>query len=111
MNIPHPGQLDHRIRIGTTVSTVNENGYPEETDSVLCTVWAGIEDDSARYFFSGDSENTSRGLAFIIRWRDGIRPGMWVLWDGIRRQITQIGEFDFRHRYLRLITTATKGVN
>lgn len=111
MNIPHPGQLRHRLQIGHTVNTVNENGYPVETDTVICSVWTGIEDDSSRYFFSGDTENAERGLAFIIRWRSDVRPGMWVLWNGEKRVITQIGEYDFKGRYMRLVTSASKGVH
>ena len=33
---PHPGNLRHRIEIGYTQSTVNENGYPDAEDIVLC---------------------------------------------------------------------------
>ena len=33
---PHPGDLRHRIEIGYTKNVINENGYPEATDVVLC---------------------------------------------------------------------------
>lgn len=111
MNIPHPGQLRQRLRIGNTFNTVNENGYPVETDTVICSVWAGIEDASSRYFFSGDAENAERGLAFVIRWRSDVRPGMWALWNGEKYIITQIGGYDFQRRYMRLVTSASKGVH
>ena len=111
MHIPHPGQLRHLVEIGQTVNTVNENGYPEAVDQVICRVWAGAEDDSSRYFFSADAENAERGLAFIIRWRGDIRPGMWVRWNGEKQLITKQGEFDFRRRYMKLTTEAVKGVH
>ena len=29
---PHPGELRHKIEIGYTENTINENGYPAPTD-------------------------------------------------------------------------------
>ena len=111
MRVPHPGELRHMVEIGQTVNTVNENGYPEAVDQVVCRVWAAAEDDSSRYFFSGDAENAERGLAFMIRWRTGIRPGMWVKWNGEKQLITTLGASDFKRRYLKLTTESMQGVN
>lgn len=111
-NIPHPGQLRHLIGIGRTSSVTNENGYPQEMDTILCTVWAAAEDDSSRYTFAGQAETAQRGLCFIIRWRGDIQPGMWVMWNGEKQTITKLGEYDFKRRYLKLTTiSAAKGVN
>ena len=111
MHIPHPGQLRHMVEIGRTTNTVNENGYPEAADQVICRVWAGCEDDSSRYFFSSDAENTERSLCFIIRWRSDIHAGMWVMWNGEKQIITKVGEYDFKRRYMKLTTEFVKGVN
>lgn len=110
MNTPHPGGLKHMIGIGETLNTVNENGFPEETDTVLHTVWAAVEDDSSRRYHGADADNAERGLIFMIRWIEGIRPGMWVQWNNEKHLITHIGEYDFMRRYLRLHTQSTKGV-
>ena len=96
MKIPHPGELRHLVEIGRTVNAVNENGYPG--------------DDSSRYFFATDAENAGRGLAFIIRWRADVQPGMWVKWNGEKQNITALGEYDFKRRYLKLTTESAKGV-
>ena len=40
-----------------------------------------------------------------------MQPGMWVLWNGQKQIITEIGEYDFKRRYLRLTTKAVKGVH
>ena len=109
-NIPHPGQLRHMIEIGRTVNAVNENGYPIETDEVVCRVWAAVEDDSSRYLIAGDAETAERGLRFIIRWRGDIRPGMWVRFRDEKHQIEKVEEYDFRRRYLKLTTESSKGV-
>ena len=96
--------------IGRTVNAANENGYPVETDEVVCRVWAAVEDDSSRYVVAGDTETAKRGLCFIIRWRGDIQPGMWVLWNGEKQIITRLGEYDFKRRYLKLTTASSKGV-
>ena len=73
MKIPHPGELRQLVEIGKTVNIVNENGFPVETEQVVCQVWAKAEDCDSRYFTAGDAENTERSIWFTIRWRsDGI---------------------------------------
>ena len=109
MKMPHPGELRHRIEIGKTVNTVNENGFPVETETVLHTVWAGIEDGSSRWYYAADANNAERGLMFVVRWLPGIAPGLWVRWNGEKHLITEIGEYDFKRRYLKLTTKNTKG--
>ena len=110
MKMPHPGDLRHMIVIGNTVNEINDNGYPEDTDTVVCRVWAGMEDASGRWLESADAENAQRGIRFIIRWHSGITPGMWVEYEGKRHTITDIGEYDFKHRYMQLITERIEGV-
>ena len=41
---PHPGDLCHLVEIGYTENAINENGYPEPKDVVLCRVWASAVD-------------------------------------------------------------------
>lgn len=111
MKIPHPGELRQLVEIGHTVHEINENGFPVETEQMVCQVWAKAEDCDSCYFTSGDTENTERGIWFTIRWRSDVQPGMWVLWNGQKQIITEIGEYDFKRRYLRLTTKAVKGVH
>ena len=37
---PHPGDLKHLVEIGYTENKINENGYPEPQEVVVCKVWA-----------------------------------------------------------------------
>ena len=41
---PHPGDLRNLVEIGYTENIINENGYPESTDTVVCKVWAAATD-------------------------------------------------------------------
>ena len=108
--LPHPGQLRHLVDIGRTVHAENENGYPVETDEVLCQVWAAVEDGSSHYLIAGDTGTAARGLIYIIRWRGDIRPGMWVSFRDEKHRIEKVEEYDFKRRYLKLTTESSKGV-
>ena len=110
MKMPHPGQLRHLVEIGQTVNVKNENGYPAPEDSIICRVWAAVEDDSSRFYFTGDADNAERGLAFIIRWRADIPPPPPPPPNGEKQTITKLGEYDFKRRYLKLTTESIKGV-
>ena len=108
---PHPGDLRERIRIGRTVSTENENGYPEETDETVCTVWAGIDD-------AGGSQQNTDALQtvvcthnFVIRHRTDIEIGMWVEYEDKRYDIVHVDHYSFMKRYLNLRTKMREGVS
>ncbi len=107
---PHPGELRHRIEIGYTESTVNANGYPEPTDIILCRVWASANNARNHMLEAGDAEAAEHELVFSIRYRNDVRVGYWVTFRGERWNITSIGSFGFRNRYLSLRASNVKGV-
>ena len=110
-SVPHPGEARHRIEIGKTENTVNENGYPEPTDTVICTVWASVSDNSTRRFQAADSSVTEAGRLFVIRYRDGIQPGMWVRYLNEQWTIATLDGYGHQRRYLGLQTYRAKGVS
>ena len=66
---PHPGDLRHLVEIGYTENRINENGYPEETDIVLCKVWSAVTDAGNQHYRSADVMNTEAVVNFTIRYR------------------------------------------
>ena len=90
---PHPGDLKHRVEIGYTVNTVNENGYPDEKDVVVCTVWASATDAGNQHY------------------RSDIKPGMWVRFRGEKWFISTLGEYSFQRKYLGLKASMQKGIS
>jgi SPP1 family predicted phage head-tail adaptor len=101
---PHPGDLQQRITIGKTISETNENGYRDDTDKVICRVWAGVDDAGNQKYRAADSEVVEDVLNFVIRYRRDIEAGMWVEFDGERRIITNVGHYGYRKQYLGLKT-------
>ena len=108
---PHPGDLRHRIQIGYTVNTINENGYPEPQDIIVCKTWASVVDAGNQHFRSADVVNAEGVLNFTIRWRRDVKPGMWVYFNGEKWTISTLGEYQFRRTYLGLKASLAKGVS
>ena len=108
---PHPGDLRHRIEIGYTVNKINANGYPEATDIVVCRVWSAVTDAGNQHYRAADVMNTEAVINFTIRWRNDVKPGMWVRWQNEKWDISTLGEYQFRRSYLGLKASMQKGVS
>ncbi|MEE3469022.1 MAG: phage head closure protein, partial [Eubacterium sp.] len=106
---PHPGELRHKIEIGYTENTINENGYPAPTDVVVCRVWAAVTDAGNQHYRAADVMNTEAVINFTIRYREDIKPGMWVRFQGDKWNISTLGEYSFKRTYLGLKASLAKG--
>ena len=108
---PHPGDLKHLIEIGYTENIVNQNGYPEPKDHVVCRVWAAVTDAGNQHYRSADVMNAEAVLNFTIRYRADVEPGMWVRFRNVKWQISTLGEYGFARAYLGLKASLAKGVS
>ena len=108
---PKAGDLRHRITVGRSAATINENGYPMETDTVVCRVWASALDAGYREFFEAAAGNLEDVVNFTIRYRPDMEPGMWVEFKGQRRKIVQVNGFDHLRDFLLLKTARVKVVS
>ena len=55
--------------------------------------------------------NTEQVINFTIRYRPDVKPGMWVLFQGEKWNISTLGEYSFRKKYLGLKASIAKGVS
>jgi SPP1 family predicted phage head-tail adaptor len=108
---PKAGDLRHRIAVGRTATATNENGYPMETDTVICRLWASARDAGYKEFFEAASSNLEDVINFSIRYRPDVEPGMWVEFESQRREIVQVNGFDHLHDFLLLKTARRKAVS
>jgi len=108
---PHPGDLRNLVEIGYTENIINENGYPEPTDHVVCKVWAAATDAGNQHFRAADTVNSEAVINFTIRYRENIKPGMWVKFRDEKWIISTLGEYEFKRRYLGLKASIVKGVS
>lgn len=108
---PHPGDLKNRVQIGYTENRINDNGYPAPLDVVLCEVWASAIDAGNQHFRSADVMNTEQVVNFTIRYRDDVKPGMWVKFRDEKWNISTLGYYGFSKTYLGLKASLAKGVS
>jgi len=108
---PRPGDLKHRIKIGYTINHINENGFPTAKDIILCTVWASVVDAGNQHFRAADTMNTEGVANFTIRYRKDIKPGMWILFNDEKWNISTLGEYSFKKTWLGLKASIAKGVS
>ena len=87
---PHPGDLRHLVEIGHTINEINENGYPESTDVVVCKVWAAVIDAGNQHYRAADVMNTEAVINFTIRYRTDIKSN---------------SDWKFVHVYTEMLTT------
>jgi len=86
------GSMDRRIVIESDSQARNDFGEIETTSSVIATIWAKKTEKKASEYFEAGVEDSSRELAFNIRYRDDITPGMRVVYDGQSYDIEQVIE-------------------
>ena len=106
---PEPGELNQMIEIVNPTTEADADGYAETHDKCVCKVWAKVVQ-------SGDSTNPeananaqASALNFAIRYREDVKPGMAVLFDGMRYEIVALDGFSFKKRFLGM-KTVTSGV-
>ncbi len=106
---PEPGELNQMIEIVNPTTEADADGYAETHDKCVCKVWAKVVQ-------SGDSTNPeananaqASALNFAIRYREDVKPGMAVLFDGARYEIVALGRFNFKNQFLGM-KTVTSGV-
>lgn len=104
---PKPGELNQRIEIISPINETNENGYPEMRDETFRKCWAKViqSGDSTNAEANANAQSTT--IYFGIRYIEGVKPGMVVLFDGGRYEIVAVGGFDFRKRFLGMKTVQT----
>lgn len=108
---PHPGELTEQIDILKLLNTINKNGYPEPVyKPIYKKLWSTADDAGNQTFRASDSEIAQGVINFVIRYRAGIAVGMFVVFQGQRREIVDIGNYGIKRRYLGLKTMLNKAV-
>ena len=73
--------------------------------------WAAVTDAGNQHYRSADVMNTEAVINFTIRYREDIKPGMWVRFQGDKWNISTLGEYSFKRTYLGLKASIAKGVS
>lgn len=97
------GKYEDRIAIQQAVYSTSASGQRQIVAWVdVCNPWAEREHQSGGESFGSDQRSQSQLVAFKIRYRRGIDPKMFVLYDGQRYDIKTVEEIE-RRETLRLV--------
>ncbi|MEG1515273.1 MAG: phage head closure protein [Clostridia bacterium] len=105
---PGAGELRNLITIGRTLARTNENGYPYGVDEAIATTYAAARDASAKEMYEAAARQIEGVINFTIRYREGIREGMWVQYRGEKLRIMQVNDRDHRRDFLTLKCCETR---
>jgi SPP1 family predicted phage head-tail adaptor len=74
------GRLRHLIQIQAKSVTRNSLGEEIVTWTTVHTCWAAIEPLSGQELLRAQAESAEMDVRIVIRWREGIKPEMRVIW-------------------------------
>ena len=97
------GNLRHRITIQQKMTTTDSEGIPIETWTDFATVWAAVEPTTGKEFWEAQAINQENTVRFRIRYLNGIRPYMQVIYKGRTFRITAIMDAKERHREMQIM--------
>lgn len=102
--IRHAGDLRHLISIVKVAAVKDAEGNMLLTDAPVCACWAAVKDLVQREAYEANARQLEETVAFTVRWRAGIAPGMYVIFGGARHEIKQVDEMDHRRDFMTLNT-------
>lgn len=99
------GELDRRIIIQVGTNSTDDYNAPTVTWSTFATVWAKLVDTpfGSRESYEADQLTAIRQTTFLIRYLEGVKEQMRILYDDRIYDIEFIGNND-RKRTLELKT-------
>jgi SPP1 family predicted phage head-tail adaptor len=99
------GDLDERITIQRSTTVIAPDGSPIQTWAPLATVWAKVDQQGGREFFSAPQVLSERKVVFRMRWLAGLTVLDRVVHEGAVHDIEEVRRLG-RKEGLELHTTA-----
>ena len=93
------GKLDRQITLEQlTQGQGSPYGEPTQSWTTWKEVWANVYSGGGREFDAARQLNAEIDTQFQIRWVDGVRPTMRILYDGTHYDIYRVQEVGRRQR-------------
>ena len=97
------GELRHLITLQKPGGDgTDDEGNPVHTFEKVCDVLAAIKDVSGRDFYEAAAHQMENIVTFTIRWRDGLRNDMQIVYGGTVYEIIQINHLGYRRDWTQL---------
>ncbi|MBN2909153.1 phage head closure protein [Polycladomyces sp. WAk] len=95
--------LRHRVTLQKKNVIKDSEGLVTETWIDVATVWAAVEPLRGREYFEAAVVNAENIVRIRMRYRDGVKPDMRVIYSGRIFNITSVIDIDERHREMHLM--------
>ncbi|NLV59197.1 MAG: phage head closure protein [Clostridiales bacterium] len=98
------GELRHRIVIQRQEDTGRTDGEGNRIRATypVMTAMAAVKDVSGREFFEAAAHQMEHVVTFTIRWRDGLRNDMEILFGDTVYEIIQINHLGYRRDWIQI---------
>lgn len=104
MNI-NAGELNKKIKIITSTSGTDFDGFPTEEETVIRECWAKISNTSGTEVIKANAEFSEVNTRFLIRYSSKvIDEKMTIVFAENYYDILYINDYNFSHEYLEIIT-------
>lgn len=109
--LPKPGMLREHIGIYQAVNTINAEGYPVNTPTLICNTRAFAVNAGNEEFRSADTMSSEIVVNFSIRYRKDVTVGQWIKFREKWYNIIFVDSYGFTKQYLGLKATLTEGID
>lgn len=96
------GELRHKITVQKPTGTTDSEGRPSNQYVEEFTAMAAIRDVSGREFYEAAAHQLENIVTFTLRWRDGLRNDMRILYGGTYYEIVQINHYGYRRQWMQI---------
>lgn len=98
----NPGELRHRITFQKFTTTVNENGFEEESWIDFKTVWASVSNLHGREYFEAAAVQKENTVKFTVRYIKDLDTSMKILFRNKEYNIIQIDNIKYENRFIEI---------
>lgn len=97
------GKLRNLIQIRQYTSTRNSYGEDVKIWELFSNAWAEIKPIKAAEFFAAQGASYETTHRIVIRYIEGVKPDMQIVYRGRIFDIVAIRDYSERHRYLEIM--------
>lgn len=99
------GELNKRIKIVSSESVLDEEGFPVNTETIIHECWTKVSQVSGTELIKANAEFTNVSTRFLIRYTTkDINEDMAIIFNGKRYNITYINNYNYSNEFIEILT-------
>lgn len=99
------GELNKRIKIVSTISTKDDDGFPIITENTVHECWAKVTQTSGTELIKANAEFSEVNTRFLIRYTSkSINEDMQIIFQGKHYDIVYINNYEFSNVFIEILS-------